>query len=302
MTEPNNLEETIAGSASPQICVDNFDEYVEQEWKCHWHPEIEIGIVLNGTVEFTLYDEGKQKYFYLQEGDGIFISDECLHSAKALEKDTKIVEVVFSPHIFDGCFWDYSFKKEIESSLTFNSRFLFFSHLDKDNDAILSSLKELCKIDRSEECYSLHLVEGICRVSRELTPFMDKTQKKPVINIRNENKVKELISYMHEHYSEHISVEELSSLIGVSRTECFRCFKSVVGESPIEYLIEYRLRVACSLLKENQYTVNQIALMCGFENPSYFGKIFKERFGISPKKYYLNNSKRNFNSIPHEKG
>ena len=78
-------------------------------------------------------------------------------------------------------------------------------------------------------------------------------------------------------------MEEIADAAAISIRECLRCFRMSVKQSPMEYLVAYRLRMAKKLLETTDMPVTEVALRCGFNSPSYFTKQFRENFGFTPK-------------------
>lgn len=103
--------------------------------------------------------------------------------------------------------------------------------------------------------------------------------------IRLENRVHLLLDYIHAHYSERISLEDLANTAAISKTEVMRCFKSIISKSPMRYLTEYRLRQAAYLLVHTERSVQQIGESCGFEDSSYFAKSFRALYRMTPTEY-----------------
>ena len=99
-------------------------------------------------------------------------------------------------------------------------------------------------------------------------------------NSENEQKVKDILCYICEHYADDIRIEDLVRYAHISRSECFRCFKQYFNKSPIVYLTEYRLSHATKLLMKTEKSITEIATLCGFSTASYFGKQFKKLYGI----------------------
>lgn len=62
-------------------------------------------------------------------------------------------------------------------------------------------------------------------------------------------------------------------------------FRRYLGQSPVDFLNEYRLRFSGHLLRSTELPVTEIALSCGFNHLSYFSKLFTERFGCPPREY-----------------
>ena len=104
--------------------------------------------------------------------------------------------------------------------------------------------------------------------------------------------VQKSLEYIAENYSYPISIEDIASYIGVSRSQLFRCFQTVLGVSPKEYLTEYRIKQACRLLSETSFSMNAIANSLGFDNSLYFSKAFHKVQGVSPSEYRNGHKKR----------
>lgn len=66
-------------------------------------------------------------------------------------------------------------------------------------------------------------------------------------------------------------------------------FEEIYDQSPIKMVTDLRLKYAKELLITNRYSINEIAVLSGFNSISYFSKVFKKNFGVSPKKYNLKN-------------
>lgn len=91
--------------------------------------------------------------------------------------------------------------------------------------------------------------------------------------------------YIAEQYSYPITVEDIADYIGVSRSYLFRLFQEVAGQSPKEYLLEYRIGQACQLLSQTDLPVGSIAHSVGFEDHLYFSKVFKKYKYCTPSEY-----------------
>lgn len=79
-----------------------------------------------------------------------------------------------------------------------------------------------------------------------------------------------------------LSVETISSALGLSRVQMYRKVKQLTGQSPVEIIRVTRLKKAERLLKTTQMTVSEISYDVGFSSPSYFSKCFKDYFGVQP--------------------
>ena len=81
------------------------------------------------------------------------------------------------------------------------------------------------------------------------------------------------------------SMDDIAKAAGVSRRECFRCFKELRGESPTVFLTQYRLSIAATQLATTGLPISAIAENCGFESSGYFSRLFKARYGKTPREF-----------------
>ena len=97
--------------------------------------------------------------------------------------------------------------------------------------------------------------------------------------------VEQARKYIEKNYSYPVTVEDVAVYVGISRSHLFRSFKLYMGKAPKEYLSEYRIEKACSLLKETSLSISAVAYSVGFDNNLYFSKVFKKYRKVSPSVY-----------------
>ncbi|MGO4545996.1 helix-turn-helix domain-containing protein [Paenibacillus sp. 2TAB23] len=98
-------------------------------------------------------------------------------------------------------------------------------------------------------------------------------------------RIKEVLTYIHHHFNQEISIQSLSEKFYLSPTYLSQLFKKEVGENFVEYLSRLRIQYACKLLAETDMTVSQIGEKCGFNDYFYFTRIFKRLNGMTPTQY-----------------
>lgn len=81
------------------------------------------------------------------------------------------------------------------------------------------------------------------------------------------------------------NVEKLSAQAGISRMQIYRLLKNMVGQVPSEFIKNFRLARAASLIEKGGLNINEISYMVGFGDSKYFSACFKRKYGISPKEY-----------------
>lgn len=101
--------------------------------------------------------------------------------------------------------------------------------------------------------------------------------------------VKKVKNYIGHHYQENVKIKELADLVHLSPNYLGKIFYMETKEHLSDYINHIRLEKAKSLLKSGIYPVGEIGIMVGIGDPYYFSKIFKKRYGISPKECSKNN-------------
>ena len=96
--------------------------------------------------------------------------------------------------------------------------------------------------------------------------------------------IKTAITYMEEHYSEQILVDRLAKEANLSKSHFIHLFKQSTGLTPIHYLRDLRLEASASCLRQG-YPVTYTALLCGFNNISYYIRSFRKKYNQSPREY-----------------
>jgi signal transduction histidine kinase/ligand-binding sensor domain-containing protein/DNA-binding response OmpR family regulator len=85
------------------------------------------------------------------------------------------------------------------------------------------------------------------------------------------------------------NINSILSKMGLSRTVFYKRMKEITGETPHEFINTIQMKKAALLLKNTNYTISEVSIICGFNDTNYFSKIFKKYFGQTPKAYQLEN-------------
>ncbi len=92
-------------------------------------------------------------------------------------------------------------------------------------------------------------------------------------------------SYVEEHANMPFKVEDVANHVGLSVSRAVHLFKQIFGKTMIQYALEIRLSTAIERMKYSTMTLEQIAESCGFGSYSYFHRVFREKYGVSPTDY-----------------
>ena len=85
-------------------------------------------------------------------------------------------------------------------------------------------------------------------------------------------------------YGRVMTVEELAKLCNISKYHFCRVFKQQMGVTVFQYIVKYRISVAAMMLNTGNYSIGEVASMCGFEDISYFYRCYKRINGMAPHK------------------
>jgi AraC-like DNA-binding protein len=91
--------------------------------------------------------------------------------------------------------------------------------------------------------------------------------------------------YIHKHYSEAVSRQDIAQHINISEDYLTFCFRQEMGTTPIRYLQRYRVKQAKRLLKDSSKTITEISMDVGFSDSGYFSRIFHRETGMSPEQF-----------------
>ena len=110
--------------------------------------------------------------------------------------------------------------------------------------------------------------------------------KKFATNLENQkNSIQRIVEYIDHHYYEDINRSILADMVYLSADHLARIFKKETGETLVKYITDKRINAAKSLLSQTNISISQVSCQVGYDNYSYFTKIFKQRTGLSPGDY-----------------
>ena len=102
---------------------------------------------------------------------------------------------------------------------------------------------------------------------------------------REQRLLNEVEVYVYCNAQRNFKLEDIAKHVGMNRTSFCVFFKRATGKTFITYLNEYRMNLACKMLKESTLSVSEVCFKSGFNDVPYFNRTFKKMFGISPTEY-----------------
>lgn len=249
-----------------QIFENNLQE-IRPVFPEHWHEHIEMHYILNGEV--VLYCNHKPVHG--EPGNLIIINSNELHTA------------VTKTETFDALVIIFELDKFSEEIVNHN---MIFQTLIEGDEKIKELLLEIRKEESQKELGYKLAVKG--KIYELLTYLMryyvveSISNKEHLQRKKNLARLNTVFQYIQNNYTETLSNKELAQVIHLSEFRFCHLFKESIGQSPLSYINEVRLKKAYHLLQQKELTVAEIASMVGFQDFNNFGRLFKKKYGFAP--------------------
>ena len=273
-TDQTLRELTNHGSGDfPFQCYHNvFSPYWGHAIEWHWHEELEFLYILRGHV--TVYI--KNSTVDLEEGEGILINSRVIHRFSS--PDQASIRNILLRADFIAPAGSPIYEKYVLPAVQSMAASI---PLRRETGWQREILQHLARIDSGEnELLIHHSLEEIWLLLLEQLP-----EAKYQPENSAQSRVRRMMEHIADHYSGHLSLEDIAAAASISKSEALRCFRQCLNTTPVGYLIAYRLHRAAAALRRGEENITRVAYDCGFENVSYFCKMFRRQFGLPPKAY-----------------
>ena len=254
------------------------DRVITFDW--HFHKEIEMTYLKTSSKEVY----ANNKLYRLSAGDIIFINGQVPHKTVSYNK-AEFVLIQFCPY-----------RKEIDEIFPFTS---FFVKQAENGVVVIKKGTELNEIIKSimlqienefhkkDFCFDKFIDAYISQISACLyrEKILAEGNEKLFTDTASVQKIIPVIKYINAHFSEQLTLGRLSEIISVDKAHLCRVFKTLTKSTLSEYINFVRILRAEQLLLNTDKLILEICEETGFSSVSYFAKVFKEKNGITPKKY-----------------
>ena len=256
----------------------------DEEMFIHGHEDFsELVIVLGGKATHVVGDEG----FVIKKGDVFVMNQGICHGYDETE-NLKICNIMFRPDELIGESYDIKTlpgdhalfllepKYNIENG--FKSRLKLGPAVFSEIEGLIRSTVKEYESDSPAQktmvrSYLLQLVVLLSRL------YGNNVHHKEIEGISN------AAAYMETNFAEEITTARLIEISHYSQRHFIRLFSATYSTTPQQYLLNIRIRHACSLLKTTSLSITETALRSGFSDPNYFCRIFKKNTGVTPSAY-----------------
>lgn len=266
----------------PAACYD--DNISEESVAWHWHDELEAFTVKSGAARVAVNGET----YILRQGEGFFINAGMLHGMwPEGEQTCRLRSIVFHPRLVGGGVDSIIWQKYLEPLLTDPCRpCVHLSASGWENEAAQSIRNAWHSFVSEGDGYEFTVREELSRLIFLLTRNHPPTEKKPTEKtLRYGERIKIMLQYIQTHFHEELTLTDIARSAAISENECLRCFRVMIGRSPIQYVKQLRIQRAAELLLSTEQKISDIGAACGFQEMSYFARTFRELKGCTPSEY-----------------
>lgn len=251
----------------------------------HWHKAVELFYMESGSLT---YETPAARQVFPQ-GSGGFINSNVLHStyidAQARSRDCQLL------HLFDPALIAGSQGSRIEERyvlpLTTASQVELLALMPDDpaHQALLELLRRSFILSPETPGYELHLRSLLSELWMGFLDLAAPHLTHAQGISRASQQLKDMMVFIHEHCREKLTVTDIAGAAHISERTCYALFKSHLHTTPLEYLTDHRLRMACELLRQTEFSVTDIAAYCALGSSSYFSHLFRRAAGMTPLEY-----------------
>ena len=252
------------GASKSNLIYITYTKY-ENDWPSfmHTHPFTELFLVTGGVyVENDVYP--------LKKGDFILVNPNTSHTEKSGEENPlEYIAVAVD---------NYSLNLDNEAN-----HFMFNCILKNPN--IIQYMDSMLNEQENNKPYSDHICQNILEIILIEILRTTKTNVDTEPTVNSSKECFKLKKYLDSNYASKITIDDLAKLSNLNKYYLIHSFNRYFGSSPINYLCKIRIRVAKELLKNSDYSIDQISQSAGFSSQSYFTQCFKKDCGMSPSAY-----------------
>lgn len=280
------------GNASFPVLVsyEKLSKYESGSFLWHWHPEIELTLVLEGEMIYKI----NNNTFHLKKDDIVFGNVNALHAGMMYNAlDCQYVAITFDPKIIYGFANSLIFQKYVEPiTQNFSLSGIKIEPSMAWHEEMLRQIKEILYLDEQREpMYELEISMHLQKIWKLFFEYVKKEHKlSPSSHERREyKKIKQILSFIEENYEEKITLRDIADYILLCESECSRVFKRYMHISLFTFLQQYRIEKSLEYLFDKNLSITEVAAKVGFSDSNYYSKLFKKYKGHSPRQYRKEN-------------
>lgn len=257
------------------------DRYESGTAPWHWHESVELFYLRRGSILYRTPHAER----VIHAGEGGMVNSNVLHTTKILDPALDMVLHLFSPSLVAGVPGGTVDKRYVRPlAADAAHELLVLTPGDPTQAETLRRIDESLRLDEEAFGYEMRLQAMLTDIWLRLAEQV-RPQAQPAPRTADDEKIKQMMVYIHTHYAERITTPMVAAAAYCSERECYRTFQTCLHTTPTEYIRTVRLQFACKLLMETDTPVTEIAQACGLGSSSYFGRLLRRETGLSPSGY-----------------
>lgn len=265
------------------ISIEKIQSYEMGHFLWHWHPEIELTLILSGEIEYQIEEHA----YHLSAGNGLFCNSNSLHAGHMIDsQDCTYLSITFHPRFL------YGYESSILNTkyvhfITTNTLWpsLVLDHKTAWQQKILDAMREIYALSQTGPTdLEIQIQMLLLQIWHELYGYFS-TQPQPTLKPnRHFKRLRDILFFIEKHWNQEISLEEIASHANICKSECCRFFKKHMGITIFDYILYLRIQNSLPLLKQAD-SITDVAAAVGFSSPSYYSQIFKRYMNCTPMEY-----------------
>ena len=279
------------GSEQVNYDDDSFPSYIYDGWikpnvtwekVPHFHEDIEMVTVKTGKMAYSV----NGTLIPLYEGDTIFVNSNQIHYSLSLDNETATYVIfIANPNILNS---SVAVEMQALQPILNNPKlsYLRFRNINEntvDIHNIMLSLPDIRRDPFQVTKKFFDIWEIILNQSKTYGMLDEDAQ----LDIHTRS-FKAMMYYIQQNYKESITLDDIAMSGNISKSLCNKVFHKYVGDSPVNYLLNYRVRKVAELLRTTSISLSEIAALTGFNGTSYMSEMFKKSFKSSPRDFRKN--------------
>lgn len=264
----------------------NVCSWIEHgNYPTHTHDFSEIAIIIHGSGTTKIRNQS----FHFHAGDVFVLHAGCPHAYLDTHNLT-LINVSYAPQVVEldrldpGVMPGYQALFAIEPTLRSQQSCKHHLTLTPDQMIKVKALTDVMEMELRQERpgYKLAVSGGFLLLLTLLSRFYGETDApdaRKVLQLAN------ALSYLEQHYTEPININELAKRAHMSRRSLFSNFSKITQQTPGAYLLRLRIMKAVELLETSDKNITEIAFDCGFQSSGFFSRQFKKVMKITPSDF-----------------
>jgi AraC-like DNA-binding protein/ribosomal protein L19 len=252
----------------------------------HYHEEFELNLIVHGKGVKRIVGDHTEAIDNLEL---VLVGNNLphgwfTHNYSWEDDQPEIIEITIQFHrdLLDDKFLRRNQLYFIRSMMEKSGRGILFSQ--ETIERIFPRLQSLSEKNGFDSVLELLSILHDLSVSRNMRTLSNSTFTDESINY-NSRRIEKVFAYLRDHYDKDITLEDVSKLAGMTGVSFSRFIKKRTGKTFVESLNEIRLGHASRLLIDTTQTIAEVAYKCGFNNLSYFNRVFKNKNGCTPREF-----------------